>query len=172
MATSQNGYSAITTQSGTFRWDLPLKKGSKKYLFLRPGPTGFILSHFALFHHERVEPLNTQDVWDDWGWAYRPIRGTTTTLSNHSSGTAMDLNATVHPYRAKGTYNAVQVKRIKKRLKWLRGVIRWGGDYRTVTDEMHYEIFVPALVLPVARMLQRTPRGRRIMKANPGYKKV
>jgi len=75
------------------------------------------------------------------GHAYREISGSTT-LSNHASGTAIDLNAPRHPLGASGTFSSTQVSRIRSILTYCDGVVRWGGDYATRKDEMHFEISV------------------------------
>ena len=76
-----------------------------------------------------------------WGHAYRPIRGAST-LSNHASGTAIDVNAPRHPLGSSGTFSATQRARIHAILADCNGVVRWGGDYSGRKDEMHFEINV------------------------------
>lgn len=169
MSTSQNGYSVISS-SETQKWVIPVRSGAKKYLPLRPGHAGFLLAHFALYFHEEVEALNEQRVWDDWGWAFRPIRGQSTGYSNHASGTAMDLNATEHPLGKRNTFGNVQENAIHKRLAMMDGTIRWGGDYSGRVDEMHFEINEDwKSVTQVAKRLQGTPRGKRIIAVNSHY---
>lgn len=88
--------------------------------------------------HREVSPL-TGGVMDEWSYAYRPIRGSTSgTLSNHSSGTAVDLDATEFP---------MGVRRMTRRQRWrvhrivkaCGGQIRWGGEW-SYPDEMHLEL--------------------------------
>ena len=80
---------------------------------------------------------------------YRVINGTTT-LSNHSSGTAVDINGCwagadgslpsgcSHPY-LKYTVNPRLKPAIRAKAKELG--LRWGGDYRKErVDEMHFEV--------------------------------
>ncbi|NHA68932.1 peptidoglycan-binding protein, partial [Phycicoccus flavus] len=76
-----------------------------------------------------------------WGHSYREISGSTT-LSNHSSGTAIDCNAPDHPLGAVGTFSSAQVSAIRTILTRCNGVVRWGGDYSSRKDEMHFEINV------------------------------
>lgn len=162
-----NGWRGLTRDE-CFVWRIPGTQPGR-HLVMSPGPAGFVLAHLALYFHDRVEALDP-GVWDDWGWAWRPIRGTTDTLSNHA-GYAMDLNATRHPMGVPThqTFTATQRARIHTRLAWMRKVVRWGGDYRTRPDAMHFEIVgSPAAVKAVALMLRMTPRGRRIRKMNPG----
>lgn len=181
---SQNGY-PVLEQSQTFRWDLPLKGTTKRHLILKPGDAGFVLAHFALWYHERVESI-TSGVWDDWGWASRPVRGSSTIISNHASGTAMDLNAVKHPLGAVGTLkfwvarvkgqNGLRkeyaIQRINRFLnRKYNGVIRSGAFYQHRKDEMHYEINTGTLAVSrLAAKLRKSKRGKRLIKANPGYR--
>src|SRR5690606_27057234 len=82
---------------------------------------------------------NARGALDDWGYAERPIRGSSV-ISNHASGTAIDLNATKHPLGASGTFTSTQVTRIREILAVTRNHVRWGGDYTGRKDEMHFEI--------------------------------
>lgn len=165
---SQNGYSVLDP-SEYVRWILPLKEGSPKYFTLRPGHAGFLLTHLALFFHEEVEPLNTQAVWDDWGLAVRNVRDSND-VSNHASGTAVDLNATLHPLGRHNTFSKEQITAVHKRLDFMKRTIRWGQDYTGRIDGMHFEIIEDwDTVTQVAKRLQSTWRGKRIIKANPHY---
>jgi hypothetical protein len=66
-----------------------------------------ILVAFCKEFHELVEPIN-QGQLDDWGYAFRMTRGSDKVLSNHSSGTAVDLNALKHPLGKSNTFNKEQ----------------------------------------------------------------
>jgi len=174
---SQNGWPVLPTNrtSGALprlrKWTVP---GTGRHLYLRDGSAGFLLVFIALWWHERIERLDV-GVWDEWGWNYRPVRGSSSVMSNHSSGTAIDLNATRHPLGRRFTMsNAVHYVRIRALLAGrLRGAIRWGGDYQNRADEMHFEL-VKGLsdCEALARKLAATPRGRRILAANPGAGEV
>src|SRR5690606_4865988 len=141
------------------RWIIP---GTGRHLYARDGSAGFLLAFLALWFHERIEALDG-GVWDEWGWAYRPIRGAAGGFSNHASGTAVDLNATLHPLGRRGTFaRARDYLRIRRRLALMGGVLRWGGDYAGRADEMHFELARPLEVAERhARRLSRTRRGRR-----------
>lgn len=165
MATSQNGYTA-PPPGGPQVWHIPARNGAVT-LTIRGGAVGFVLAHLALWYAECIEPLFGKIV-DDWGYAWRPIRGQVTGLSNHSSATAVDFNATRHPIGKRGTVKAWLRTRIAVRLRVVyRGVIRSGIFYHTRADEMHYEINtdLPAVVA-LAKRLTKTKRGQRIMAAN------
>ena len=175
MAKSQNGYSAITSTSGTKNYIIPIKKkfGPRRNVRLRGGnsDSAIILAHWALRFAEIVErPSRT---FDQWGWAYRDIRGDSD-LSNHASATAIDLNATQHPLgvSAHKTYTPKQIKRIRRSLKRVyKGSIVWGGEWSR-PDAMHFEMSGNgAKAKKVAKRLRKTPRGRRVLKANGMLKK-
>lgn len=177
MSTSQNGWPALASSSSKLHhWVVP---GADTTLLLHNGSAGFLLVHLATVFNAKVEVLK-EPVLDDWGYAYRPVRGYTTVLSNHSSGTAEDLNATDHPLGVTGTFSDAEVAKIHKVLDKLYvpktgpekgGVscVRWGGDYRNRIDAMHFEINrdLPACE-EVARRLMESPRGKLVLKANPG----
>lgn len=135
MATSQNGYTA-NDPSLTQSWKIP---GTARAVRLRKGSPGNLLVLWAAWFDKNVEDIEAGQL-DDWGYAERPIRGSTTTLSNHASGTAIDLNSTKHPLAAVGTFTAAQASKIRSQLKAYGGCIRWGGDYAGRKDEMHFEI--------------------------------
>jgi hypothetical protein len=84
-----------------------------------------------------VEPIDVGTL-DSWGYAFRPIRGQTETLSNHSSGTAVDLNAEAHPLGKRETFT-IEQETIVRQIAAKYGC-RWGGDYKNRADEMHFEI--------------------------------
>ena len=100
-----------------------------------------LLIGFAGEFHALIEPINEGEL-DDWGYAFRMVRGSTDRLSCHSSGTALDLNATQHPLGAIGTFPADKVPMIRALAK--KYGLAWGGDYRNRKDEMHFEINVNA----------------------------
>lgn len=162
---SQNGWSVITTGQ-TREWIIP---DTGRRLRTRPGPAGFVLAHLALWFHETIERIDIGTL-DDWGYAYRPIRGTTTTWSNHASGTAIDLNAQSHPLGVRNTFTGDQATAIRERLAGRYDqVIRWGGDYTLRADEMHFEIAADlSSVLALHDDLRDSHRGRRVRYANGG----
>jgi len=101
-----------------------------------------LLVNFAADFHKLIEPIDGGTL-DDWGYCYRMIRGSTDKLSNHSSGTALDLNATAHPLGKAGTFDAAKVPMIQALAK--KYGLKWGGDYVNRKDEMHFEIALDAV---------------------------
>lgn len=160
---SQNGWPVLTFDE-TVEWVVP---DTGRRLRAQRGPVGWILCHLALWFHEAVEPIDWGTL-DDWGYSYRPIRGSTSTWSNHASGTAVDLNAVSHPLGVRNTFTGSQQRAIRERLAGrYENTIRWGGDYSGRADEMHFE-FVGNLERAVALFddLRNSPRGRRVRYAN------
>ena len=101
-----------------------------------------LLIGFAAEFHSLIEPID-DGTYDDWGFAYRDVRGVPGKLSNHASGTAIDLNATKHPLGQVGTFEATKVPMLRA-LAHKYG-LTWGGDYKNRKDEMHFEISIDAV---------------------------
>ena len=160
LATSQNGWPACKD---------PHEIGVKSYAI---GDSGVrlrcaekvapLLVAFASQFHEHIEPID--DGNDDWGYCYRTIRGQTENLSNHSSGTAIDLNATKHPLGKAGTFEPLQVTLINALCK--KYGVRWGGNYKNRVDEMHFEISITeAKVVEVIGKLGLTEKREKNAKS-------
>lgn len=164
MAVSQNGYVA-NDESRIQTWTIP---GTARRIRLRKGSPGALLCQFAAWFDKNVEDIEAGQL-DDWGYAERPIRGSTTTLSNHASGTAMDLNATKHPLGKRGTFTAAQATKIRAELKRYNGCIRWGGDYVNRPDEMHFEIVedVAACDAALAKVTAPPPKEDDVQLSDP-----
>ncbi len=173
-AESQNGWPLLTSHVDGKRprlrwWVIPASTGEVR-IPMRDGYAGFVLAHILLWFAERVEPLKG-NIADDWGYAPRMVRGETVVWSNHASGTAADVNATKHVLGAKPTVSlsALLILRIRARLLFYRGVIRWGGDYQNRPDTMHFEINADfGKTRRNAIRLSKTKRGKRILAANSG----
>jgi len=98
---------------------------------------GQLLAAFAAEFHEKVEAIDAGSL-DDWSYNYRSIRGTTSNLSNHASGSAIDLNATKHPLGKENTFTKEQQKTIQELIKKYK--LSWGGNYKKRRDDMHFEL--------------------------------
>jgi hypothetical protein len=98
-----------------------------------------IFEHWIKRFNDRIERIAGK-VLDDWSYANRMVRGSTKTISNHGSGTAIDINALAHGRGAKNTFSDEEQDMIHSDLKFYEGVLAWGGDFNTVTDDMHFEI--------------------------------
>jgi hypothetical protein len=139
METSYNGYPASKDPDAIKIKSYPVKGTDRK---LRCAESvGPLLAAFAAEFHELIEPID-EGTFDDWGYAYRMVRGNPTKLSCHSSGTAIDLNATKHPLGKIGTFEAGKVPMIRALAK--KYGLTWGGDYKSRADEMHFEVSLTA----------------------------
>ena len=140
MLKSANGWPASEDQE---------EIGIKSYLI--PGTTRKVrcaeavaplLVNFAAEFDKLIEPID-EGTFDDWGYAFRKVRGSDTVVSNHSSGTAIDLNSTKHVLGRVGTFEPGKVPMIRA-LATKYG-LRWGGDYVSRPDEMHFEVKLNAV---------------------------
>ena len=183
MSTTVNGWAVI--QSGRTSGSLPrLRKfvlpdvkgqdNNPRHLYLRDGACGFVLMHNALWFHEEVERLDV-GIWDEWGWAIRPVRGQTSGYSNHAGGVACDLNATRHPLGVAPTrtFTDKQIRAIRHRMDFYDDLIIWGGNWSR-PDGMHFEIADTTLkrIEHLAERLADSPRGKRVLDANKGLLRV
>jgi hypothetical protein len=134
MAVSQNGWPAPPAHLATFPWITGKVAAGDPYT---------VFDYLCTRFNAEVERINKS--WS-WGYDFRPIRGSVT-LSNHASGTAVDLNAPAHPLGVTGTFSAKQTVAIRKILADLEGTIRWGGNYSGRKDEMHFGVFTNATEL-------------------------
>lgn len=137
MLTSYNGWPADKDQSAINVKPFAIKGTNIKIRCAKDA--GPLLAGFAAEFHALIEPIDEGKL-DDWAYAFRMVRGTTDKLSCHSSGTAIDLNATQHPLGKIGTFDAAKVPMIQALAK--KYGLRWGGDYRGRKDEMHFEVMI------------------------------
>ena len=160
-ATSQNGWPAGSSSAVPLA---TLAVGAATFpAGVRRGDVHVVLGYVARRFDREVEAL--VKGWC-WGHSYRVISGSTT-LSNHSSGTAIDLNAPRHPLGTSGTFTATQRSHIRSILNSCNGVVRWGGDYSGRKDEMHFEINVRPGDARLAALAKRIGGGWRHAGARP-----
>ena len=98
---------------------------------------GQLLAAFAAEFHEKVEAIDNGKL-DDWGYCYRSIRNSASSLSNHASGSAIDLNSSKHPLGKEDTFTKAQQKTIQELIK--KYGLAWGGNYKKRKDDMHFEL--------------------------------
>lgn len=98
-----------------------------------------LLINFAAEFNERVEKIDKGEL-DDWGFNFRFVRGSEESLSNHSSGSAVDLNARKHPLGKRDTFTPEQ-KIILDEL-CAKYKLRGGYTYKNRPDDMHFEVIV------------------------------
>ena len=135
--TSYNGYPASKDPAEIGIKSYPVKGTDRK---LRCAESvGPLLAAFAAEFHELIEPID-EGTFDDWGYAFRMVRGSTDRLSCHSSGTAIDLNATKHPLGKAGTFPVEKIPMLRALAK--KYGLKWGGDFKSRPDDMHFEVEV------------------------------
>ncbi len=84
---------------------------------------------------KNIEPVTQVGSYD-----YRTVRGSTTVISNHASGTAVDINQDKHPLGAVAGADGIPVAmREAIRVKAASLGLRWGGFFRGRKDAMHFE---------------------------------
>lgn len=153
MSVSQNGFPAHDDRNaiGVRTFEVPGRPDVRVPLRADIAP---LILEFMRWWNVTIEPLVVPGCW---GYAFRKIRGASR-LSNHSSGTAADVNAPRHPLGAVGTVPAAKRAEISAKAAMLG--LRWGGDYKGRKDEMHVEVIVSReRALELVRALQAQPGG-------------
>ena len=121
------------------------------------GDVWTILDFLCRRYERLVEPIVRTD---SWGHSYRSVRGYASTWSEHSAGTAVDLNAPAHWIGLSGTFTDGQVRGIRQLLAECGGVVVWGGDWKTRPDEMHFEVRNdPAEIKRIAGLIRSQADG-------------
>jgi D-alanyl-D-alanine carboxypeptidase len=152
MRRSQNGWPVATRA----QQDQILVFGAHFPNGVLRGDVATVLGWVASQYHRTVEPLV---VGTCWGWYVKPIEGSSA-ISNHASGTAIDLNADQHPMGTPAYRNmsAKQIAACRKIVTRSGGVVRWGGDYSTRPDPMHWEIIGDAAAVRTLALQLIPPR--------------
>lgn len=85
-----------------------------------------------------VEPIRSGQCW---GWDVKRIKGSDE-YSNHSSGTAWDINAQRHVQGVppSHSFTGAEIRACEAIEQASGGVLRWGGSYHGTPDGMHWEI--------------------------------
>jgi len=71
---------------------------------------------------------------------FRFMRGSTRTLSNHCFGTAVDLNPQWNPYGSSPAPLGEKGSVVELVPYFKKYGFRWGGDFQSHTDGMHFEV--------------------------------
>lgn len=115
-----------------------------------------VLRYVVEQYAARVEPLRSPGCW---GFNYRANANNPNSLSNHSSGTAIDVNAPAHPNGVPTgrTFTHAQIVECEAICAEVDNAVRWGGTYLGTPDAMHWEINTdPATLHRVAERLRDT----------------
>lgn len=140
LSRSVNGWPAHPDPAvlGLRTYAVPLQSGRTVSLWLHPKAAPALVQMIQWWD-QHVEPI---DPADTGSFAYRPVRGYGwSSVSNHASGTAVDLNGSRHRLGRRGTVPAGLAEAIRAKAAELG--LRWGGTYRSRADEMHVEVESP-----------------------------
>jgi N-methylhydantoinase B/oxoprolinase/acetone carboxylase alpha subunit len=143
MTNSQNGWTAYANTSHFTRFT-----AAGQGWWAANDDVATVFAEFINRFDTEVEEI-TQNTLDDWSYANRLVRGSTSTVSNHGSATAIDLNALKHPRGVHNTFSAAKRSKmhaIRNAITDNGGtpVLRLGMDYTGTVDDMHVEINVSA----------------------------
>ncbi|MEU7997058.1 hypothetical protein AB0B83_17200 [Micromonospora sp. NPDC049060] len=131
-ATTQNGWPVIDSARATGH----RIEGSNATVALVPGPVAIVLLHVARrFHYEvdSVEAIN----------GHRSDRRVTAAYeSNYLSGSAIEILPGRFPIGARDGLFPHELATVRDILAECDGVVRWGGDHRTLPKEGHFQIDV------------------------------
>lgn len=133
MAKSDNGWQ-VSADKDSIEVKNYIVEGTTIHFAVARGAAPLLLA-FAKWYNEHIEPIAGK-TYDDWGYAYRAVRGQTTGFSNHASGSAIDINSQKYPL-SKKVMKPEKVKLIRQECDRLG--LKWGGDFSRI-DEMHYEV--------------------------------
>lgn len=165
MTRSQNGWPLATSEqmAHTEVAGVGFSGGTLK------GDVTIVMDAVSLAYHHRVERLHPG--WC-WGFDRRKIKGTEI-WSNHGSGTARDNNAPRHQQGQPASHSMTdhQIAECRAIVHEFHGVVRWGGDFHTSPDVMHWEIVgTEADVRREAKRLTGSNRTEQIVKELPTLK--
>lgn len=154
MAVSYNGWTASPDPNaiGITTYTIP-GTGRKVALRATAAP---VLLWAAAYWDRYIEDIEAGTL-DDWGYAYRQVRGGEA-LSNHSSGTALDINAARYPLgtRRMSLVKKAKVRALVARVNTAAGMrlLVWGGEWSR-PDEMHLELASGTDAVDVYRTMRR-----------------
>lgn len=161
---SQNGWPASSDRSvvNIKTFDIPVREGVVRVpLRVEAAPK---LIEMIQWWDANIEPVYLSGKGaGTWGYAFRNIRGSTTTLSNHASGTAIDINAPLHPLGKRDTLPPDKANALRAKIRELG--LRWGGDFRR-PDDMHFELNFPPPADVVAYSQQKAAGQTVVEKAS------
>lgn len=172
-----------TTQMVALGWGNPGRAGSaeetdwKRRQLRRPTAVPAVKTLWV--HRGAVVAFNALNIYlqrqgarlgervDDWGFANRDIRGFVGVKSYHAWGLAEDLDAVEHPLGRRHTTfadNQAEVAEVRAVAKALG--LRWGYDYQSRPDPMHFEVVVSRARARWirSRLTKPTRRSRRLAR--------
>lgn len=138
---SYNGWSASPSSStiGIEKYRIP---GTSEYIWLRRSAAPILLYVMDQWNRT-IEPIQGR-ILDEWGWNFRQTRGGGS-LSNHASGTAVDINATRYP-RGRANMSWTKILKVRALIRKVnraagKTLLKWGGEWSgAYKDQMHVEL--------------------------------
>lgn len=113
--------------------------GTRRKMTLRYDVGPYLIA-FAAEYHKLVMPIDT-GAFDDWSYHPPRLGRASSSISDHSGGVAIDLNAVgegrqgrrlswflAHPIKY------ANLRRLLRKYK----LLEWGGDYKNFVDPMHF----------------------------------
>lgn len=134
MQFSQNGWVASANR-GAIKIKNYIIPGTTRNMTCAEAVAPIFMAFLAEFH-KSIEPID-EGIFDDYGYATPKLIPGSDVYSNHSSGTACDINSSRHPWHRR-TYKPFKKRKIRKLAA--KFGLRWGGDYKNSVDEMHFEV--------------------------------
>jgi hypothetical protein len=136
---SQNGWIARPDTKLFTRGTAKLQGGTLLHFWAANDDVAVIFTDFIQQYDKRIERV-AGPVLDDWSYANRLIRDSTSVVSNHGSATAIDINALQHPRKVHNTYSKAERAELRDLVGEYHGVLRHGEFYTGTIDGMHCEI--------------------------------
>lgn len=165
LTNSENGWRMV--DQGSCVWVL-VAGSDNVHLQIREGQPAAIMGAFAADFNAYVERLRDADsaCWTNTN---------DVASSNHLSGTAMDLNWQLHPFRiADAGFDAAKKQTVLELLDFYEGMIFWGNNWQSPKDAMHfqmgYDTYGSANVDKVQQFIARKIRadGLSTFRRSPG----
>lgn len=131
---TMNGHPVIAFEQ-TVQWQV-----DGTTFWTAPGDATTILQDFVSWFATNIESLH-EGGFDEWSWAEpQLVAPSYAALSNHGSGTSVDLNAQKHAQGLQGTFTAAQTAAIRAKVAEYSGRLVWGGEWTDIPDETHFEL--------------------------------
>lgn len=135
---SQNGWTSNADRNAIDVKNF-LIDGANQHFAMAEGAAP-VLAAFAKEFNTSVVPINAPGtVFDDWGYGCSDSRGIDAMLSNHASGTAIDINATKH-IQGSVVSGYTLTQQVTINTLCHKYGLRWGFNYHQNKDPMHFEI--------------------------------
>ena len=132
---SQNGWPASADRNliHVANYQVP---GTARHFSVCAGAAPILIAFAAEYH--KIQPIDV-GVYDDWGYNFAVIPNSNN-YSNHASGSAIDINATLHQWKSANS-GFTPKQEVEIDVLCAKYGIRWGWRYKSgFKDPMHFEI--------------------------------